>query len=450
MGSIDRSPRRALEQTGIDSQDDTARPKSGLPKYPPISSIPRTPAARLSEPDAAPTPFPSDPIPAESFNQNAPVKPKTVLYLAYGSNMSAETFLGMRGIRPLSQVNVAAPSLELVFDLPGLPYREPCFANTALRKLPGKTPGFPPSARDDDDAANDRFDESARRSPVWNKPVWNKGLYGVVYEVTTDDYAKIVATEGGGAGYHDILVPCFVLPPSVRVPEKPAIPDPPKPFLAHTLYAPRLPNNNDDDDSSNNDDDNGKDKKNNKTNNNGDKADTRSPRRPTWLSRLLTPVQRPDPSYAQPSARYLKLLVDGAREHDLPHDYQAYLGALQPYTRTTRRQQWGHVLFLGFWAPLLLLLMIAGRKLADERGRSPAWVVAATTVMANLVWMSYDCVGKSVFGDGERTVEPENKDGVLAERGTKWRRRRKSLVNELRGKIEVSDEEKTPFLEGYQ
>ncbi|KAL2167804.1 hypothetical protein VTG60DRAFT_816 [Thermothelomyces hinnuleus] len=387
-------------------------------------------------------PFPSDPIPAESFNQNALVKPKTVLYLAYGSNMSAETFLGMRGIRPLSQVNVAAPSLELVFDLPGLPYREPCFANTALRKLPGKTPKFPPNSRDKDDAANDRFDASARRSPVWNK-----GLYGVVYEVTNDDYAKIVATEGGGAGYHDILVPCFVLPPSVRVPEKPAIPVPPKPFLAHTLYAPRLPNNDDNDDDDN--DDNGKDNKTNNNNNNNNKADTRRPRRPTWPFPLLTPVQRPDPNYAQPSARYLKLLVDGAREHDLPHDYQAYLGALQPYTRTTRRQEWGHVLFLGFWAPLLLLVMIAGRKLADERGRSPAWVVAATTVIVNLVWMSYDCIGKRVFGDGERTMESENKDGVLAGPGTKWRRR-KSLVNELRGKIEVSDEEQTPFLEGYQ
>ncbi|KAL2161673.1 hypothetical protein VTH06DRAFT_8235 [Thermothelomyces fergusii] len=402
MGSVDPSPRRPSEQAGIDRQDDalrhfqipswwTARPRFVLPKYPPISSVPRTPAARLSEPDAAPSPFPSEPILAGSFGQNAAVAPETVLYLAYGSNMSAETFLGTRGIRPLSQINVVAPALELVFDLPGLPYHEPCFANAVLRKPPGTRPEFPPGLPREDDAADSPGRSSARPSPVWDK-----GLYGVVYEVTRDDYAKIVATEGGGAGYDDILVP-----------------------------------------------DGEED---------GKERSARCPRRPGWLSRLLAPVRRPDGGYAQPSARYLKLLVDGAREHDLPHDYQAYLGALQPYARTTRRQEWGRAFFLGFWAPLLLLVMIAGRRLADERGRSPAWVAAAAAVIMNLVWMSYDCVGKRVFGDGERTVEPKGEDRVLlAGSGTEWRwRRKKSLVNELRGKIEASDEEKTPFLGAYQ
>src|SRR2546423_15052437 len=33
----------------------------------------------------------------------------TVLYLAYGSNLSAETFRGKRGIQPISQVNVLVP-----------------------------------------------------------------------------------------------------------------------------------------------------------------------------------------------------------------------------------------------------------------------------------------------------------------------------------------------------
>ena len=44
-------------------------------------------------------------------------KAKTVLYLAYGSNLCNETFRGVRGIRPLSQVNVMVPSLRLTFDL---------------------------------------------------------------------------------------------------------------------------------------------------------------------------------------------------------------------------------------------------------------------------------------------------------------------------------------------
>lgn len=444
MGSLNISSAQLVsEQTIPESKDDTsvwslrhiqslwswsARPKPLLPKYPPISSIPRTSAVRLSEPDVAPTPVPSEPILANSFNQNAPVKPKTVLYLAYGSNMCAETFLGRRGIRPLSQINVAAPSLDLTFDLPGMPYREPCFANTALRKIPEKPPKFPPAYKQNDarDYGNGN-DKNNNNSPRRNPPVWNKGLYGVVYEVTAEDYAKIFAVEGGGANYHDILVPCFVLPPSVQVPEKqPAIPVPPKPFLAHTLYAPRLPPEN-------------------TTNAHGPSS------LPAWcrlpFRRLLTPVRRPDPAYAQPSARYLKLLTDGAREHELPLDYQAYLGALQPYRRTSRRQQWGQVLFLGFWAPLMLLLIIAGRTLSDRRGRSPPWVVAATTAVLNLVWISYDCVAKKMFGDGERTLDSEDKDRVAVVTGT-YRARRKSVVNELRGKVEVADEEKAALLNG--
>jgi hypothetical protein len=39
-----------------------------------------------------------------------------MLYLAYGSNLSNETFRGNRGIKPLSQVNVQVPSLRLTLD----------------------------------------------------------------------------------------------------------------------------------------------------------------------------------------------------------------------------------------------------------------------------------------------------------------------------------------------
>ena len=59
--------------------------------------------------------------------------PPTIFYLAYGSNLSAETFQGKRGIRPISQLNVLVPELALTFDIPGIPYLEPCFANTKYR-----------------------------------------------------------------------------------------------------------------------------------------------------------------------------------------------------------------------------------------------------------------------------------------------------------------------------
>jgi hypothetical protein len=364
--------------------------------------------------------------------------------------MCAATFLGMRGIRPLSQVNVSAPALDLTFDLPGMPYREPCFANTALRKLPIKPPPLdppklppgipdhppsttPPVPLSDVDSHTD--DKAGRRGPAWNK-----GLYGVVYEVTLDDYAKIVATEGGGASYHDILVPCYVLPARVGVPEKPPVPLPPKAFLAHTLYAPRLP------DVPDGGDDDGSTRAAAQPHTN-DKDEPKKPsppydKLPSWAKKLLLPVRRPSPDYAQPSARYLGLLRDGAREHDLPGDYQAYLEALEPYTITTWRQKLGDLLFMGFWAPVLLLLMYGGRLVADDKGRSPPWLVVLMTVVFNLLWMSYDAVGKRIFGDGERTMPADD-------RGTKWRAgegKRPGFGSDWRGKVEVADEEKMALL----
>ncbi|KAH8158437.1 hypothetical protein CIB48_g9815 [Xylaria polymorpha] len=219
--------------------------------YPPISSIPKTSRERLAlaSPDS----------PSAST--------KTILYLAYGSNLCAETFLGRRGIRPVSQINVSAPAFDLSFDLPGIPYNEPCFANTRPRKIPGipgQPPKFPPPPY------------SAAAAAPASKPTWSKGVYGVVYEVTPEDYANIIKTEGGGQGYHDVLTLCFELPPALHVPEKPPFPELPKPFLAHTLYAPSLPDLPGDDDP-----------KNPPGEDDGD--DDKDPRRQPWFRRLFLP-----------------------------------------------------------------------------------------------------------------------------------------------------------------
>ncbi|KAK3362317.1 hypothetical protein B0T25DRAFT_3371 [Lasiosphaeria hispida] len=397
-------------------------PKRRAPSYLPVSSIPRTSSARLSQPDASPSPFPSEPVPAVSIHL-APTKPATILYLAYGSNLCAETFLGRRGIRPLSAVSVTAPSLRLIFDLPGLPYAEPCFANTALRKIPGKLPldppKFPPEIPDlpphdppFTTPPHPSTDDTHFSRDAAGDPVWNGGLIGVVYEVTPEDFAKIMATEGGGASYHEILVPCLALPPTVGIPEKPSVPELPKPFVARTLCAPRLPDlpDNGDKESRARDGDDGGD-------NPPDDDDPELPPPPPWFRKLLLPVRRPDPEYAQPSARYLKLLADGAREHDLPGDYQAYLEALQPYILTTRLQFIGRIIFLLFWAPSFLLVLSAGRLLADGKGRVPPWLAAAMTILFNVVWISYDVVAKPIFGEGERTAAEDDRRGISRSRG---------------------------------
>jgi hypothetical protein len=269
-------------------------------------------------------------------------KEKTVLYLAYGSNLCNETFRGVRGIRPLSQVNVLVPTLRLTFDLPGIPYSEPCFANTALR-----IPDAPPSPQSAD----------------YHKDRWQKGLVGVVYEVTLRDYAHIIATEGAGSAYHDILVECYVLPSSSTVPTTPDSP----PFKAHTLFAPIV----------------------------------------STTPHATERTTRPDPSYAQASARYLKLITDGAMERELPAEYQTYLHELRPYTITTKRQAVGKALFMAIWIPIIMAIFALSRQLQDDKGRAPKWLAAFSALAFKSMWMCYDSVFKGAFGDGERTTGDE-------------------------------------------
>ncbi|KAL2808018.1 hypothetical protein BJX63DRAFT_436531 [Aspergillus granulosus] len=291
---------------------------------------------------------------------------KTVLYLAYGSNLASKTFLGMRGIKPLSQLNVLVPGLRLTFDLPGLPYVEPCFAGTHVRNTPkNETKSYTledPTISEKHSLLQDQYQESDQRR-------YKGPLIGVVYEVTLSDYAKIIATEGGGRGYKDIVVTCYPFPDSYDA--RDPIPECPntQPIKAHTLLSPA-----------------------------GMKE----------LIQLQTgsnPDVRPDPRYAQPSARYLKLITTGAEEHNLPLVYREYLGQIQPYRITSFRQKLGKGVFLVTWGPLLLLSLSLSRVFAGPDGRSPWWVVSFADMVLNSMWWCYNHVLKPVFGDGERTVE---------------------------------------------
>jgi hypothetical protein len=266
----------------------------------------------------------------------------TVLYLAYGSNLSVETFRGKRGIRPLSQVNVLVPELVVTFNLPGVPYSEPCFANTRYRQLDPAAP-----------ADTSEKDKLLLQPSDYHKDRWQKGLVGVVYEVTKADYAHIIATEGGGAGYQDVVVDCYTLSddPTEEVPLHPKG----ETFKAHTLFCP--------------------------------------PR-----------IIRLDPSYAQPSARYLKLITDGAKECSLPHEYQTYLKGIRPYELTTTKQRLGQFVFLSTWAPAFVLIFGGGKIFLDKNGRYPDWYKAFANATFVAVWASYDKFFKKLFGDGERTV----------------------------------------------
>ena len=269
-------------------------------------------------------------------------KNKTVLYLAYGSNLCDETFLGKRKIKPVSQINVVVPEISMTFDLPGIAYKEPCFANVRRRV------------------------EEKQDEPEYHKDRWHKGLVGVVYEVTLEDYAHIIATEGGGAGYQDVLVDCYALGVNPRevVPVEPSNAS----FKAHTLFDPK-----------------GK--------------------------------GRTDPSYAQPSARYLKLITDGAMERGLPYEYQDFLHQIRPYRITTTKQKMGEILYLLVWGPLFALLMqVIGPLFARKDGTFPPWLARLFKVLFAASWGSYDHFFKPTFGDGERTIGDLRNDSLLDEK----------------------------------
>ena len=286
---------------------------------------------------------------------------ETVLYLAYGSNLCAATFQGVRGIRPISQLNVVVPELVMTFDLAGIPYVEPCFANTRYR-----TP-IPPEGQSEKSPLLPTY----AKAKDYHKTRWKKGLVGVVYEITKADFAHVIATEGGGASYHDVLVDCYEIPPNTyNVPE---VPDS-EPFKAHTLYSPSY-------------------------------APGQPP--PKKGGRFT----RPDPDYAQASARYLKLINDGAVEHALPEEYMAYLRELRPYTITTNRQKIGAFIFTMIWFPIIKFVFGLEHKFGDKEGRSPRWLVELTGAMFRGVWISYDWLFRPLYGDGERTIEGGKEDG---------------------------------------
>ncbi|RAL02441.1 uncharacterized protein BO80DRAFT_423869 [Aspergillus ibericus CBS 121593] len=315
----------------------------------------------------------------EILGDGNPPSEETVLYLAYGSNLCSETFLGKRGIKPLSQINVIVPGLWLTFDLPGIPYIEPCFAATRLRKPPSEKENSSKIANNESDGkAALETSHLIQKTPDYNS---NMPLIGVVYEVTLTDYARIIATEGGGRGYEDKVVDCYPFPksysPADPLPEHPST----KPFKAHTLLSPAVAED--------------------LLKTSGQASTT--PKKRSFVSRF-SPVVRPNPFYAQPSARYLNLITTGAAEHDLPITYRNYLAGIQPYRITTLRQKIGRAVFVGCWGPPVFLVLVLQRMCANSDGRSPAWLVKFADAVFFALWQSYDNVFRGLFGDGERTI----------------------------------------------
>ncbi|KAF3483759.1 GliK [Arthroderma uncinatum] len=291
---------------------------------------------------------------------------KTILYLAYGSNMCAQTFRKTRKVTPLSQANVYVPNLCLTFDLPGVAYLEPCFAGTQYRDQKTGMPIYP--------------GKPAQQVPIGKEGRWLKPLVGVVYEVTMKDYARIIATEGGGSSYVDVVVDCHPFPENYD-PDGP-VPDMPdtEPFMAHTLLSPATAGQSP-----------------------GHCHEPEDVKKPAQLNPGFN-RSRPHPDYARPSPRYMNLLITGAQEHDLPSEYRKYLSSVEPYRPTSIMQRIGQATFGVMWIPPLLLSLRLNALFANKDGKTPGWLAAFQRTLFAASWMSYDSFFKYIFGDGERTI----------------------------------------------
>ncbi|KAL4943838.1 hypothetical protein BDV06DRAFT_125874 [Aspergillus oleicola] len=325
-----------------------------LPETTPTRQQASISAQSLDQDEYLPTKLP---ICRDAADDSALPRETTVLYLAYGSNLASETFLGMRGIKPLSQLNVVVPELRLTFDLPGVPYIEPCFAGTHFRSA---------SALEEEEKAATSERHTLLQNEDRDQDHYSGPLIGVVYEVTLRDYATIIATEGGGRGYKDIVVTSYPFPkaydPADPIPERPGT----QPVKAHTLLSPAAMED---------------------------------------LMHSHPTKSTSSPRYMQPSARYLNLIKTGAAEHNLPLVYREYLAQLQPYRITSLRQKIGMGFFLLMWGPFLLAMLVIQRVFARPDGRSPEWAGRFMDFVKVGMWSTYYHVFKRVFGDGEKTVE---------------------------------------------
>lgn len=332
------------------------------PSLPPIS------AARLAQCACEPSSNPDSKLYSTTDpDKAAPAEPKseTVLYLAYGSNLSSKTFRGTRNIHPLSSINVHVPSLTLTFDLPGVPYLEPCFGNVRWRDSESESSSSStPSLLDSQELEVESEDKDTQNQKEdKNNNKWTQGLVGVLYELTPSDYAIVIATEGGGSSYQEVRVACYPLARDLpRLPKSPSQP----PIWGITLM----------------------DKESDSSSPLPSSKAARSPHRTT----------------AQPSPRYASLLQNGSIEHSLPLSYQKHLSLLECYRITHYRQYLGRAFYVVAFAPALLSVMLLGKMLSDKKtGKTPKWLAAIMGVASRVMWGFYEKVGRGIWGEGERT-----------------------------------------------
>ncbi|KAK8044764.1 hypothetical protein PG993_004788 [Apiospora rasikravindrae] len=248
--------------------------------------------------------------------QTLPPPRTNIWYLAYGSNLSTAKFIHDRGITPISAVVVTVPGWILSMDSAGVPYSEPSFASTTQLH-------------------NTTGDEKTVQ------------LIGTAYYLSPDMYAKVIASEGGGIAYAEVVV-----------------------------WAERLDR--------------------------GDKGTdggVTSPRA-IQVRSLVTMLRRE----ARPSVRYMTLLQTGAVEAHVPPSYQKFLAGIPVYHAPTQPfAKLGATLFLAFWGRIMSLMeKITKTSLKNSKtGNAPVWVIVMVRVVVITMWLYHDFIHAPIWGRGD-------------------------------------------------
>lgn len=276
--------------------------------------------------------------------------------------------------------------LELTFDLPGMPYLEPRFANCRFAAGRSDSISFEKDGEKwkEEKSNAEKSQERSVDPVVLNGPWTGKGaLIGVIYLVSPKDFARVIATEGGGSAYKLVAVEGRVLAPETRVQDD-------KHYRSMSSMEVT-----------------------------GEVVRAYT---------LLAPASRTRQTPGEPSSRYLSLIKEGAEgksestfldptltydsffshycihpESSLPATYQSYLASLTPYSPKSLRQKLGRVLIVSTWIPVIAVLVILGIVLADADGHFPAWINSSQETLSRAMWDNYDKVWLKRFGDGERS-----------------------------------------------
>ncbi|KAL3432236.1 hypothetical protein BDV09DRAFT_197936 [Aspergillus tetrazonus] len=172
-------------------------------------------------------------------------------------------------------------------------------------------------------------------------------VHGVAYLLSRADLVRLIGTEGGGVAYREAIVEGFpIRTGSGSINEEECM----KPISMTTLVA-------------------------------------RYPRRPN----------------AAPSARYLKIIKEGAEEHGLPDEYCGYLGSLPCFVPDKTWLHWlGAVIFLcvgrrAVW----ILARIVRRAVSRNNGMCPAWYGFLILYAYTAMWLWHDYIHAPMFGRGD-------------------------------------------------